>query len=213
MKTLVILTRHTSTNWNAEKRFSGHTDEPRLNEFGIAEARGAANLCRSFLGERTIDEVYSSDLQRAQQTGAVVVRALGLAISVSPTNKLREVCMGEIEGLTKDERKLRFPDEQHPQFVTRDSGYDFTSIGGEKETEIIARHHEFFLELAKSSIDTIQNPPVVLVIGHSIALRSYLRSHNLERGALDSQGTILPLWLDYDPSNIAKPVSLKAYTP
>ena len=64
MTTQVLFIRHGETDWNRIKRIQGHIDIP-LSEHGFLQAEQlGARLAR----EGRIDAVYSSDLQRAQQT-------------------------------------------------------------------------------------------------------------------------------------------------
>ena len=101
--TTILLARHGETDWNAERRVQGHTDRP-LNGTGIAQARALAEE----LSADAIDAVYSSDLERAQQTAEVVADARGLPVETLP--ELRERDFGTWEGLTDEEVFERFPD-------------------------------------------------------------------------------------------------------
>jgi broad specificity phosphatase PhoE len=100
--TILFLSRHGETDWNAEGRFQGHADVP-LNEHGRAQARGLAHRL-----ERTrIDAIYSSDLARSRDTAAIVAAPHGLAVTA--LKELREVDVGEWSGLTREEIEARWP--------------------------------------------------------------------------------------------------------
>ncbi len=101
--TTILLARHGETNWNAERRVQGHTDQP-LNEAGIAQARALAD---ELSGER-LDAVYASDLARALDTARAVAEPRGL--SIVPVVALRERNFGTWEGLLDKEILERFPE-------------------------------------------------------------------------------------------------------
>jgi probable phosphoglycerate mutase len=94
--TTILLARHGETDWNRERRYQGHADEP-LNETGRAQARELGDRLR----EEPITAVYSSDLQRASETAAIVARILGLPVELDP--RLREIDVGSWQGRTHEE--------------------------------------------------------------------------------------------------------------
>jgi broad specificity phosphatase PhoE len=101
---LILLARHGETDWNAIGRLQGHTDV-ELNDNGRAQARALA----AELAVAQIASVWTSDLARACETGAIVAAELGLAAPrVDP--ELRERRFGVFEGLTRDECATRYPD-------------------------------------------------------------------------------------------------------
>ena len=63
-KTTVILVRHGETLWNKELRYQGQQDSP-LSPKGLQQAE----VVGSFLQNRSIDAVYSSDLKGAADGG------------------------------------------------------------------------------------------------------------------------------------------------
>ena len=99
----IILIRHGQTEYNVQHRYQGHSDIA-LNEFGLAQA---ARLQHRFVNTPII-AVYSSDLVRAYHTANVIV-AGQLEVQIEPL--LREVSVGDFEGLTWPEMLARFPDE------------------------------------------------------------------------------------------------------
>ena len=103
MTTTIVLVRHGETDWNRERRFQGHADTS-LNEAGRAQAAELAELLRA----EGLSAVYTSPLRRASQTAEIVAARLGLrAWELDP---LREIDVGDWQGLTVDEVRTRFPE-------------------------------------------------------------------------------------------------------
>lgn len=98
-----MLVRHGQSTWNREHRIQGQLDPPLS-----AEGRRQAELVGHRLAGRRIEGFYASDLRRAWETA----QAIGAAIGVvpEPTPGLREIYLGEWEGLRTDELAVRFPD-------------------------------------------------------------------------------------------------------
>ena len=70
----LLVVRHGQSTWNADGRWQGRADPP-LTALGEAQAADAA------LHVGAIDEVWSSDLERARRTAEIVAAALGLGAS------------------------------------------------------------------------------------------------------------------------------------
>jgi 2,3-bisphosphoglycerate-dependent phosphoglycerate mutase len=86
------LVRHGETNWNAGGIAQGHCDLARLTPRGVRQAwRVVGQLC-----DHPICALYASDLHRAMETAAPLAAVLGLAVSRDP--RLRERCLGSLEG-------------------------------------------------------------------------------------------------------------------
>ena len=101
--TTILIARHGQSDWNHEKRWQGHADRP-LTERG----RGQAQALADRLAHIELDAVYSSDLQRARDTAAVVAESQGVELRQLPD--LREVDVGSWSGLTRAEAEERFPE-------------------------------------------------------------------------------------------------------
>jgi broad specificity phosphatase PhoE len=115
---LLFLARHGETV--AKGVFYGHDDVP-LSAVGHAQMeRLAAHLKR-----HTLAAVYSSDLQRAREGAELVALGRGLAVQVDA--RLREMCLGCLEGLEHAVAAAR-----HPELAGRDyaSMVDFRMPGG-----------------------------------------------------------------------------------
>jgi probable phosphoglycerate mutase len=94
--TTLLFVRHGETDWNTERRWQGHADQP-LNETGRSQAREAAAL----LAERQVDVVYASDLSRAHETATIIAERLGRSVLIEP--RVREVDVGDWSGRLQSE--------------------------------------------------------------------------------------------------------------
>src|SRR5580765_3052863 len=152
--TELLLVRHGETDWNRERRFQGHADPP-LNETGREQANA---LAEELTGEE-IELVYTSDLQRARETAQIVGARLGA--DVVPLPALREIDVGEWEGLTWPEIEQRYPEGArlwHERGYGWESGETYDQLGERVVAElrrIAAQHPE----------------QRVLVVGHGGTIR------------------------------------------
>jgi len=109
----VLLVRHGRTAWNAQRRFQGQLDPP-LDEVGVAQAAAVAPV----LAALEPVALLCSDLQRARDTAAPLAAMTGLL--VAPDARLREIALGEWQGLTRAEAAERFPVEHEEWTLGRD---------------------------------------------------------------------------------------------
>jgi broad specificity phosphatase PhoE len=100
--TLIYLLRHGDVGLGGRPRFIGHLDLP-LSPLG--ERQGAAQAER--LRRARLAAVVASDLARAYRTAELIAGPHGLPLTVLPA--LREMSMGQWEGLTADEISARDP--------------------------------------------------------------------------------------------------------
>lgn len=101
--TTIVLVRHGETDWNRENRFQGHADTT-LNDAGRSQARELVDVLRS----EELTAVYTSPLRRAGETAAIVAEGLGL--DAQELEALREIDVGDWQGLTIDEVRARYPE-------------------------------------------------------------------------------------------------------
>lgn len=99
--TRVLLVRHGQSEWNAIGRWQGQAD-PALSDLGRRQAREAARAIGA------VDAVWSSDLQRAAETAAIISADIGVGPVVLDPD-LRERDAGEYSGLTRAQIEERFP--------------------------------------------------------------------------------------------------------
>ena len=94
----VILIRPGTTDYDEQRRIKGTLDIP-LNEFGNDQIARAANE----LGDQSIDVVYCSPCQSAEETASVLSSALG--VKSKTIDKLRNLDHGLWQGKLIDEVK------------------------------------------------------------------------------------------------------------
>jgi glucosyl-3-phosphoglycerate phosphatase len=102
-RTLVLL-RHGRTAWNHALRVQGQIDVD-LDDEGRAQAARVAPVLAAL--EPAL--IWCSDLQRTRQTVAPLAAATGLPVTYD--RRLREVHLGEREGLTHAEYAVLAPEE------------------------------------------------------------------------------------------------------
>ena len=112
----IILIRHGETEWNREGRIQGYHGDSPLTANGRAQAQRLAARLR----EEELSALHASDSERAVQTAAPIVAALGLAIV--PDAALRERNYGDFEGWTYAELERERPDA-YRKFRSRDPDY------------------------------------------------------------------------------------------
>ena len=135
MNTTVLLIRHGETDWNSATRLQGQLDIP-LNETGLAQARALANRLASW----PITALYSSDLQRAVQTAALIGEQTGLPVQTR--RAWRERAFGAFEGLTAADITAHYPTHA----AQMDAG-TVAPPGGEDDQELSSRAAQAFADL------------------------------------------------------------------
>lgn len=161
MATLVLL-RHGQSQWNLENKFTGWVDVA-LTPLGEEEARKAGAKLKGI----RFDKAYTSDLQRAQRTLAIVLDILGQ--SSLPTTRdqaLNERHYGDLQGLNKAETAKKFGDEQVK--IWRRS-YDIAPPNGESLKDTAARTLPYFNRFILPDVKAGKN---IIVAAHGNSLRS-----------------------------------------
>lgn len=121
--------RHGESTWNSEHRIQGQLDPP-LSDRGREQASRLATR----LASRRPDAIYASDLTRTMQTAEPIAASTG--VEVQPLRELREIALGEWEGLHTAELAERFPDAWAAW--TDEPNWDFVP-GGEGASAFEAR--------------------------------------------------------------------------
>jgi probable phosphoglycerate mutase len=149
---VIFLVRHGKLQQQDEqRRYIGQLDLP-LSLEGRNQAR---NLHRRFEHAR-LDAIYCSDLRRSRETAELIVGAAGPKVIVR--KDLREIAMGEWEGLSLRDVARDFPE----QFRARGADLaTFRTPGGESFADCSRRVIPAFEEIADSTEGN------VLIVGHA----------------------------------------------
>ncbi len=134
-----------------QKSYIGQIDLP-LNEEGVKQAEELSQR----LGELKISGIYCSDLKRSVKTAEIIAAPHGL----SPVARvdLREISLGEWEGLTFAEVIERYPGE----FKKRGADIiNFRPPGGENFADLGERVIKAFNDI------TAESRGNVVVVGHA----------------------------------------------
>ena len=97
------LVRHAQTSWNGENRIQGHSDLP-LSPFGEEQARRLG----VFFASRHLKGIFTSALQRSQQTAQAIAAGNGHGVQPITEHGLAEIHLGAWEGLTPEEVDARY---------------------------------------------------------------------------------------------------------
>ncbi len=161
MPTLVLV-RHGQSQWNLENKFTGWVDVP-LTEQGEQEAHRAGKNLKGL----HFDIAFTSDLQRAQKTLAIILGEIGQTnLTIIKDKALNERHYGDLQGLDKSETAKKFGDEQIK--IWRRS-YDIAPPNGESLKDTAARTLPYF---DAEIIPLLKEGKNVLVAAHGNSLRS-----------------------------------------
>jgi len=151
---VIVLARHGETPFNAEGRFQGHLPVP-LSPRGVEQAHALAAVAT----QRTWASYWSSPLERARETAAIV----GVAVGMTPHEdaRLAETDTGDWTGRSFAEVRAEAP-EAFAAWERQDP--DFAFPGGES-------FHEQ-LERVLAALDDIgRAPQPALVVCHRQVIR------------------------------------------
>lgn len=161
----LTLVRHGQSQWNLENRFTGWTDVP-LTDAGRHEAEEAGRL----LHDIPMDYAFTSMLQRAQETLAIILRVLRRAdVPITKDAALNERNYGDLTGMNKDEAAARFGAEQVHAWRR---SWDIRPPGGESLADTDARTFPFFRE---HILPRVMGDEDVLVVAHGNSLRAIIK--------------------------------------
>jgi broad specificity phosphatase PhoE len=155
----VLLVRHGATTWNEQARYQGHQDVP-LSTRGRIEA---GCLAERLAGE-IINTIYSSDLTRARETSEMIAARLGVTTKLEP--RLREIRMGEWQGLTYEEVHRRYFGKTDPLPCY---AIDQLPAGGETLGQVQTRVIEAMRDIIAQHKDADTS---VLIVTHGACLRA-----------------------------------------
>ncbi|KAH8928584.1 phosphoglycerate mutase-like protein [Atractiella rhizophila] len=102
MKVTVTIVRHGETAENKARIVQGHLDT-KLNELGLQQAIDTGKYFER-VGQK-FDFCFSSDLQRAQKTGELIMEQLSEPKHVQTDQRIRENFLGSLQGLSWDAKR------------------------------------------------------------------------------------------------------------
>ena len=156
---MIHLVRHGETAYNRDGLGLGREDVP-LTELGLAQAEAVAGR----LAGLPIRRILTSPLSRASHIAELAGRAHGLP--VQRHEALTELHVGETEGLTFAQMRLRYPD--YLREWAGPEGWTARMPGGESIQDIGVRLAPLVLELKNDHEGDI------LVVSHNFTLRALM---------------------------------------
>lgn len=134
----LYIIRHGETDWNKTRRMQGRKDVP-LNEFGRHLAQETAKA----LADMEFDLVYTSPLQRAEETAQIIA---GEDAHFIKDERLIEMSFGSYEGLSAGKDTWNIPDKEFQNFFDAPEKY-CPPKNGESFWEAKRRVEAFLTEL------------------------------------------------------------------
>ena len=186
----LLLLRHGQSSWNADGRWQGQADPP-LSPLGEAQAREAADRLKPGQFHR----VVASDLQRALRTAEILAEALDLAVEVDPD--LREIDVGDWQGLTRAEINQRAPGA----LADWSEGRSESTPGGETRTHLTDRARAVLLRVAAEAGAGDQ----VLLVSHGALIRNLDRALGLVPRGI---GNLAGRWYECDGAGALVPAEV-----
>ena len=164
MSSSLVLVRHGQSEWNEKNLFTGWKD-PGLTAKGVEEAKSAGIQLRTEGFQ--FDVMFTSDLLRAQKTGEIILKELGVTnLPVVKNQALNERDYGDLSGLNKDEAREKWGDEQ--VHIWRRS-FDTPPPGGESLKGTAERVLPYF---KKEILPQLLEGKNILIAAHGNSLRS-----------------------------------------
>lgn len=154
------LLRHGETEWNKLGKFQGLTDVS-LNERGFAQARDSA---RAALGWEP-SALYASSLTRTVQVAEEICKVTGVSVVTDPG--LRELSLGDLEGVTGAEMRAGWPEVYE---TWRNNPADVVMPNGESLAQLQERAWQAVLGIEQSH----SGDEAVVVVSHNFAIRTII---------------------------------------
>jgi len=153
----VVIVRHAETVDNAARVWQGHKDT-ELSDRGREQVRAAAPHLAAYAPAL----IVSSDLRRAASTADAIAGLTGREVRLDA--RLREVHVGEWEGLHADDVRARYPDV----IAALDRGEDAPrGVTGETRADVAQRAGGALREIA----DELMPGETAIVVAHGVSAR------------------------------------------
>lgn len=160
-------TRHGETVWNTQSRMQGQQDSP-LTDLGLAQA---ARLARQFQNI-PLARVWTSPAPRAIRTAEIVLSAQLNPAPLVIDERVGEMALGNLEGLTVDEANALDAANMHAFFF---EPHRFLPLGdGESFRQVSARMADFLSDMTRLATAVANDPDDshVLLISHNITMKA-----------------------------------------
>ena len=158
--TTIYLIRHAQSVGNTHGIVSGQINIG-LTRFGMKQAE----LIAEYFEDKKIDRIYSSDLNRTKNTIMPTAKKLGLEIITY--KELREISLGDWEGMLYDELWELYPNELDSWLHNRVANAKVP--GGESFGELYERMKNVMFKIAREN-----DGKTIIVTSHAIAIRAFL---------------------------------------
>lgn len=148
----IYLVRHGENRANITHEFSYKLVDYPLTPRGVLQAEQTAEYFR----DKHIDEVYASPLKRAQETGAIIARALDLPLTIM--EQFREINVGALEGHPTEENW-----DLHNRIVQDwfEGKREISFPNGENYYQLLARLRDGLL-----TVTTGKSGKHIVIVGH-----------------------------------------------
>jgi broad specificity phosphatase PhoE len=137
-----------------------------LNEFGREQARRVARDLRG----RELAALYSSDLRRALETAQILGARMGLIVVPEP--RLREINLGQWQGMLSTDIESRYPDEYRcwqiaPLTARPPGGEDIPTLAA----RVLAAINEIIARYPDQSVAVVAHElPIAVIVCRSMGL-------------------------------------------
>lgn len=160
----IWLVRHAVTNANLEGRLQGRLEYPLSGE-GRKQALALARR----LKKQPFCAFFSSDLQRARETSHLI-SSLNKSSRPLYSALLQEYCFGEIQGLTRNEIRVRYP-----LLANRlQQNFHHTEIPGAEGLEELFRRVMIFYHFLARFAERNHSSRPVLIVSHGRFLQAFM---------------------------------------
>ena len=174
MSLRLVLVRHGLSSFNLEQRIQGRDDLSVLTPQGQEQAHSTGQALR----ELTLDAAYSSPLRRARDTALGLLSAQGQQLTLIQDRLLLEIDLAPWSGLTRDEVRARFGDDEQI-WRTAPHQLELTDSAGQRVRPLLALMDQAdqFVQRLRSDHGAAlagEAQQTVLVVAHNAILRALM---------------------------------------
>lgn len=162
----IYFIRHGETVWNTLRIFQGSSNSP-LTEKGREQAKKLGEKLKTV----PFTSFYSSPLGRTIETSEHIIGDRDIKIEF--IDEFKEISVGEMEGVNREEFEERYPKQFH-DFFLNPKEYDPTPYNGETYPHLIERVEKGINKI----ISKHKKDDIVAVISHGITLKAIFKIVN-----------------------------------